>query len=387
VRDGIQPALLVSQVKNTASWLWTDPRAEAATRILDDLSAADASHQSHEGTAYLALLLAAHFATVATFVPTDVDARIRHHAWLAITSPDALAAGCDVIDAVAEWDIGPVSARSVGVTTGPGRGSLSGHDGEWLAVRAGALGRAGALEATDLVDRLASQIGAELDREEDIFVEAFESTDPGRDKRSLAVATIMAHNLGDLSRVVAEWPKPSGRLLSLRDAWVRLAHPDAPPRRPPFVAAGVLNKALMAHENHRFLPMRKPRALRGARELLLPIGPWFDRWGETLGKSSALEDRDRAEVLAALLEIHARGAAQEGCLRAIAGLHRATRGGIELFVPDLPARLRKDALRGRVRDALDVTEEHFATRFERRYRAERDRVRWPARRSPPSVGA
>jgi hypothetical protein len=154
---------------------------------------------------------------------------------------------------------------------------------------------------------------------------------------------------------------------------MRLGHLDARGARPAFVAAGHLNKAIMAAENHRFLPLRKPRALRSARDLILPMGPWFDAWGETIATHPSLEPSDRAEVLAALLEVHARDGAQEGCLRAIAGMHRATRGGIELYVPDLPARMRKDALRGRVRDVLDVSEDHFAARIDRRYRTERDR--------------
>jgi hypothetical protein len=364
VKSGIAPALLVSQVKSTAGWLWNDPRVEAATRTLDDLATAEASYRDGEGTAYLELLLTAHFATVATFVPTDVDARIRHHAWMAMSSPDALAAACDRVDAVASWDVHAVSARVVDDAGAP----LSGHDGEWLAVRAGALGRAAVLGAGDLVERLTGQIDAELDREEAIVRRALDESA----ERALRVATTVAHNLGDLSRVVAEWPRHDA-LASLRERWVRLAHPDGTARRAPFVSAGALNKALVAHENHRFLPLRKPRALRSSRELLLPIGPWLDGWGETIAKSSALEDADRAEVLAALLELHARDPAQEGCLRAIAGLHRGSRGGIGIYVPDLPARMRKDALRGRVRDALDVTAQHFAARVERKYRAERER--------------
>ena len=367
MKAGIAPELLVSQVKNTAAWLWNDPRAEAATRVLDDVPGADACYRGAEGTAYFALLLAAHHATVATFVPTDVDARIRHHAWQAIETRDALAAACDVVDAVAAWDVHAVSAR---VFVSPSHGPVSGHDGEWLAVRAGALGRAAVLDADDVVERVAAQLDAELDREEAILREVF---DAGAARPALAVSTIVAHNLGDLSRVVDEWPRHE-RLGSLRERYVRLAHPDARTRRAPFVAAGTLNKALLAHENHRFLPLRKPRALRVSRELLLPIGPWFDAWGEGLATSSHLEDSDRAEVLAALLELHSRDPSQEGCLRAIAGLHRATRGGIEVYVHDLPARMRKDALRGRVRDALDVTTQHFDARIDRRYRAERDKI-------------
>jgi hypothetical protein len=363
VKAGIAPELLVSQVKNTAAWLWADPRAEEATRTLDDLSAATAAHKGAEGgTAYLSLLLAAHFATVATFVPTDVDARIRHHAWQAMISRDELSAACDVVDRVVSWDVHAVSAR---VFVCPSRGALSGHDGEWFSVRAGALGRAAVVEAEDIVERLVAQLDAELDREEGILRDVLESdvAEP-----ALKVATIVAHNLGDLSRVVAEWPRHE-RLASLRDRYVRLAHPEGAARRPLFVSAGMLNKALVAHENHRFLPLRKPRALRSSRELLLPIGPWLDAWGQNVAKSAQLENSDRAEVLAALLELHARDPAQEGCLRAIAGMHRATRGGIEVFVPDLPARMRKDALRGRVRDALDISVEHFAARIERKYRS------------------
>jgi hypothetical protein len=359
VKSGIAPELVVSQVKNTAAWLWSDPRAIGATRALDDVAAANVAYRG-DGTAYLHLLLAAHFATVATFVPTDVDARIRHHAWMAMTSPQVLVEACAVVDDVASWDVRAVSAR-VDVSS---RGTLSGHDGEWFSVRAGALGRAAVLFAHDAVERLSAQIDAEIDREEAIFQEAM-----GADaRRALTVATIIAHNLGDLSRVVAEWPKHEV-LGSLRDRYVRLAHPDAPAQRKAFVLAGNINKALMAHENHRFLPLRKPRALRNARELLLPTGPWFDAWGETIAKSTHLDDRDRAEVLAALLEIHGRDPEAEGCLRAIAGLHRATRGGIELYVPDLPARMRKDALRGKVRDALDITVDHFNARLERKFRA------------------
>ncbi len=339
-----------------------------ATRVLDDLAGAEASYKKHEGTAYIELLLSAHYATVATFVPTDVDARIRHHAWQAMTDPQEVARAVEVVDRVATWDVHPVSAR---VFDSKAHGTLSGHDGEWFSVRAGALARAAQLGAVDLAEAIAKRIDGELDREEAIFREALEHDKGAAGSADvLRIATILAHNLGDLSRVAAEWPK-NEFLQTIRDRYKRLGHGDAAVPRPLFTTAGTINKAIMAHENHRFLPLRKPRGLRASRSLLLPIGPWLDTWGETIAKSELLEQRDRAEVLEALLEVHARDATQEGCLRAIAGLHRATRGGIEIYVPDLPARMRKDALRGRVRDALDVTVDHFAARIDRRYRAER----------------
>jgi hypothetical protein len=67
VKAGIAPELLVRQVKNTAAWLWHDERAAPTVRVLDDFRAAEASARGAEGNAYLALLLAAHRATAATF--------------------------------------------------------------------------------------------------------------------------------------------------------------------------------------------------------------------------------------------------------------------------------------------------------------------------------
>lgn len=360
VKNGIAPELVRSQVKNTAAWLWDDPRAAAATRAIDDVARAEADRDAPDGShAYLRLLLAAHHATVATFVPTDVDARIRHHVWTAMQTEAEIAAAADVVDEVAGWDVHAVSARVVVSAHGP----LSGHDGEWLGVRAGALGRAIAIGATATVERLADAIDRELDRESRIFEESLARRADAQ--TVLSAATVLAHNLGDLSRVVDAWPAADG-IATHREKYLRLGHADAPRARAPFVLAGRLNKELMALENHRFLALRKPRGLRSARELILPIGPWFDAWGETIARSTHLEDRDRAEVVAALLELHASSPDQQGCLRALAGMHRATRGGLELYVPDLPARMRKDALRGRVREALDVSEERFRARIEHR---------------------
>lgn len=337
VKAGIDPQLLVAQVKNTAAWLWSDRRADACTRTFDSASR----------DAYLKVLLAGHYATVGTFVPTDVDARIRHHEWIAIEDEPALHAAVAVVDEVAAWDPRVVSARVVETAHGP----LSGHDGEWLAVRAGALGRARHLGAMDLATRLEAVIDAELDREERILLEASEP------QQALMASTVVAHNLGDLSRVA------DGAKLQ---RYVRLGHADGANAREAFVRAGTLNKAIMALENHRFLALRAPRALRSSRDLLLPIGPWFDAWGETVART--LEERDVGEVVAALMEIHVSSPEQQGCLRALAGIHRATRGGIDLYAPALPARTRKELPRGRVREAIDVSEATFRARVEHRYR-------------------
>jgi len=357
LKAGILSSVLVEQVRNTAAWLWRDSRCAALTAVFD---AAYDEPIELPGALLRAfrLRLAAHHATVATFVPTDVDAHIRHHMWTAVSDAETFSEARAHIDEAASRDAALVSAR---VTEG-----LSGHDGEWFSVRAGGLGRALVLGFDRDVDALAGEIDAELDRERRLFAATLDEGAPAT--TALALATTIAHNLGDLSRVVDAWPR-SARIAELQARYSRLGHAECSGWGGEFWLAGILNKELMAPENHRFLALRKPRALRRSRELLLPVGPWFDAWGEKVGVSEWLDDGDRAEVVAALVELHLRSPAQEGCLRALAGIHRCTRGGVAAYGPGLPARLRKELGRGRIRDAIDVPRVRFETRIESRYRA------------------
>jgi hypothetical protein len=356
LKSGILSSVLVEQVRNTAAWLWGDPRCAALTAIFDT-GVDEAPAEPAALVRAFRLRLAAHYATVATFIPTDVDAHIRHHTWMAVPDAEVFAQARACVDEAAARDATLVSAR---VTEG-----LSGHDGEWLAVRAGALGRALVLGLEAEAAELAERIDAELDREQRLFSAALERGAPAT--TTLALATTIAHNLGDLSRVVDAWPRSAQRP-EYQARYSRLGHADGAMYAGPFLLAGALNKEIMALENHRFLALRKSRALRRSRALLLPVGPWFDVWGENVGHSEWLAEDDRAEVVAALLELHLRSPAQEGCLRALAGMHRATRGGLARYGSELPARLRKEIGRGRVREAIDVPRERFEARVESRYR-------------------
>ena len=357
MKFGILNSVLVEQVRNTAAWLWADPDCRSLTAIFD--AGFDEPPEAPGALERaLRLRLAAHYATIATFVPTDVDAHIRHHMWMSVADADTFDRAKACVDEAVSRDARVVSAR---VTEG-----LSGHDGEWLSVRAGALGRALVLGLDGAAAVLAAEIDAELDREQRVFAQTLERGAPA--PTTLALATTIAHNLGDLSRVVDAWPK-AARASELCARYSRLGHADSPRAGREFLVAGALNKELMALENHRFLALRRPRALRRSRALLLPVGPWFDAWGETLCRSGLLDDADRAEVVAALVELHLRSPTQEGCLRALAAMHRETRGGLGWYGTALPARLRKELGRGRIRDAIDVPRERFEARIESRCRA------------------
>ena len=344
--SAIAPKVLLEQVKSTASWALD---SQTGFRAALDALATDPPADS---PVYFRGLLAAHFTTVATFVPTDVDARIRHHAFVDLDEA-GLALACDAIDEAASWDVALVSARIV-------RG-LSGHRGEWLAVRAGALGRAVAIGARELADRLRAAIDEELAFEHALLDELAR----GDELDLLRAATTAAHNLGDLSRVVEAWPAHDG-LVEMRASYTRLGHAPSARFGDRFARAGALNKAEMADENHRFLALRKARGLRRSRALLLPIGPFFDAWGATVATHPALDARDRAEVVAALLNVHEGRPTERGCLRALAALDAKTPGGLRSFSDDLPARLRKTLSAGPVRDALKTPVATFEARMRKR---------------------
>ncbi len=374
VKHGIAPLVLAAQVASTSGWaLEANSGASTSVAALSVREAAkvDELWKTSPGNLdYFRLLLSAHYLTVGTFCPTDVDSRIRHHVWLEIDDPEHLTQALDVVDSLAVLDPRFVSARVLthhpaGLEIGRDH-TFSGHDGEWFSVRAGALGRALMLgePAAASATRLQEAIDTELAREAVMFEACVREGDL---YRALAASTILAHNVGDLSRVVEAWPKrtPSPEV---RERYVRLGHePDRSRFGGSFYVAGAVNKAVMAIENHRFLALRAPKALRRSREMLLPIGPFFFDWG--MQAARALEEIERAEVVAALLETHLSRVEQNGVLRAVAGFAEAGMGAWGDLVANLPARLRKVATVGAVQAAIRTPERAFLARLDNRYRA------------------
>jgi len=352
---GIAPKLLLEQVKNTAPWALVMEPPLPSLEALKRAPEIEPRWRKGEDTEdYFVLLLAAHYTTVATFVPTDVDQRIRQLAWSAL-SGRRLASAVTRVEEVARWDLRPVSARYVELDGEV----VAGHQGEWFSVMAGALGRALALSDTAVAERATAWIEAELAREARLVTLARKEAD---DRQLLSLVTAVAHNLGDLSRVVDTW-RPEHAESDQGRRYRRLGHEDASRFAGAFVFAGELNKRLMAKENHRFLPLRVPRALRRERAFLLPIGPYFHEWGCVVGGSKLIDDAERAEILLALLRVHEKRTDEQGCLRAIAGMNSVFAGGVDKLARLLPAGDAAGMQLGGVRLALRVAEEDFARQF------------------------
>jgi hypothetical protein len=271
---------------------------------------------------YFALCLACHHATVATFVPTDVDTKIRGIVWRESRDPDVLRPMLRLALESRGWTEDGISVRSV-------RG-VSGHNGEHWSVIAAGLGRM--LEVGDMAsaDEAQSAIEAEIDREQNIFDATAAERDAELDLLRLAMT--LAHNRGDLTQGMGFW-KQTPLTTPL------MAHLAARGRFAP--AVRIYQHTGLSTEGHRNYPLRTVKALRRSPATLLPLGPFLDEWGSVVAQLD-----DSSEVLAALLMGCKRVQGQQGYYRAIAGMLAASSGAFERAANRMP-----NSARGLLRDA------------------------------------
>ncbi|MCC6807118.1 MAG: hypothetical protein IT381_06820 [Deltaproteobacteria bacterium] len=361
---GIAPKILLEQVRNTAAWaLEPGFTTHSYPRALLAADALEHTWQTHEGRFdYFRMLLAAHYTTCATFIPTDVDNRIRFHFWQELHTEDDLRRGIAVLNEASGW---PAPEVSEGCIVDPELGAVSGHDGEWLGVRAGALGRAHALGLTALATSLRDELEAEVLREAKIMTRLVQKK--GAEIDALCAMASVAHNIGDLARVCDMWAAEGQAQLVDRLRFTAIPKDPVQPFGRLFIVIGEAYKDLLSDSNHRYLPLREPKGLRRARDMIRPFGPFLDAWGERIGRHPMLGERDHADFLGALLAGHERSPEERGYPRAIAGLNRALKGGVDRLASDVPARLRKVLRAGPLRAALDLDARRFDERMRARY--------------------
>lgn len=366
---GISPELLVSQVRNTAPYVFDeDPAVAAEVKatpparvILEHVRDAPASLSHAE---YFRLCLAAHYLTCATPVPTDVDNQIRKKLWApGLPLVTALEMGRLVLESHA-WDFTPLSERVSYGAAGSAweRVPLLGHLGEWFTVAAGAyaaLGHYRARDAKALRESLLDAIADETERHSEVFGSLWRAKDG---VGALRAAASVAHDFGDLDRVIEMWDVPVADPLRLRFHGLT-SSPFDPDRKLRYQGrlwtAGELYKATiegssMALENHRHFALRKPRALRMHPALRVPLGPFFDGWGERVARM--LGEGDLRETVDALFHGSERLPAAIGyarALRAIAEVHPA-------IVEERRGAIRRDA---RMRAALATSREELESRW------------------------
>jgi hypothetical protein len=315
-------------------------------------------------TDYFALCVAAHFGSAATYVPTDVDTKIRDHLWFGPRPAEEWERLKDFVRAVKQWDLRANSRRYVEVDGDV----VSGHDGERLSILNG--GMLGLLAAGDLegAQEFEAEIDAELRRE----ARAFETLRrrPGREKELLLLAAIVTHNVGDVDQGLSA--KGGARFgEAQKTAFGKLAHERFERYGGSFGVACALYRECMAAEGHRHYPLREARPLRSDPALLLPIGPFFDDWGAIVARHRKFAPDERAAVVSAILEGVKKVKGQEGYQRALAGFQEAYPGGLDArdLEPRLSSAARKELKDAELRRKIAVRKESFESSLAKRARA------------------
>ncbi len=376
----IGPANLLGLVRNTAPFLFTAAEPPAADARLVELAAAPLGWQAiirgaerlpavdvptaAQREDYFALCLAAHMGTAGTFIPTDVDAKIRGVLWSPKENPAVLRRMADTVLAARAWDIAPVSARIVDV---PGSGRISGHDGELLGVMSGALGCFLANGDSEYAQRLAAAVEGELERESAGFLCLLRR--PGAELDVLRLATVLTHNAGDVDQGLSFWREEfAGH--PLYERFGRLAHENAKAFGGAFQVAAHLYRTVMSAEGHRNYPLRTVKNLRTTNALLLPIGPFLDEWGAAVATHRALTTDDRADIMTALLQGCRKIPGQQGYYRALAGMAEALGGSLDQVAKRLPAAQRQVLKDAETRRLMAVRQGSFESSLRKRTAAE-----------------
>jgi hypothetical protein len=356
----ITPETLLSQVRSTAPFLDARLPAREPSRLVELSGSPDgflrvlASWENilRDGLTleeqlqdYFALCLSCHHATVATFVPTDVDTKIRGILWRESRDPVALRPMLRFALDARGWTEEGISIRAV-------RG-VSGHNGEHWSAIAGGLGRLLELGDTQSADEALAAIEAEIDREQAVFDVV--SQEAGAELDLLRLSMTLAHNRGDLTQGMGFWKHtaviaPVQDHLSTRGRFAQAVH--------------IYQHTGLSAEGHRHYPLRPVKPLRRSPATLLPLCPFLDEWG---GVVAQLEDCH--EVLEALVTGCQKVQGQQGYYRAIAGMRAAGASAFDRAA----ARMSNGAqrlLRGaELRKLVDVPRASFESMMRKRARA------------------
>jgi hypothetical protein len=358
----------VELVYNTAPFVFEKPGVSELPYVVILRSAKASPPDESDLFSYFDLCLASHFASVGTFVPTDVDLAIREKLWAGVHEESTFLPMWERVISMLGWDESPVSKRFVG----EGRLKLSGHQGEWLTVAMGAYATALRINSTLLPDvRVA--IEDEIKREEAallVLKDGFlQDPSPESMKAYLSGAAAVAHNLGDLDRMFDAFSIEDTDVLKRRV--YRSGHEDSRNVRPVFQEAGRIYQTLIASENHRNFALRAPKGLRRSSVFLLPFGLFLDDWGTLLVErgfhQGILNEGDLREIIEALVsgwkKLNPKSIyTSQGYSRALVGIREALEGKEALF-GIVPPVLRRDLEESGLRTLMNVGKQEFERKW------------------------
>ena len=353
----IGPETLISQVRSTAPFL--EPRLPEPGRLIELGHSPDgflrilANWESilrpglnieEQLQDYFALCLACHHATVATFVPTDVDTKIRGIVWRESRDPDVLRPMLRLALAARAWTEDGISVRAI-------RG-VSGHNGEQWSAIAGGLGYLLELGDTVSAEEAQAAIEAEIDREQAVFDECAAERDAELDLLRLSMT--LAHNRGDLTQGMGFW-KPTALTAPVMEHLSQRGRFSLAVRMYEFTG--------LSAEGHRHYPLRAVKVLRHSPATLLPLCPFLDDWG---GVVAQLEECH--EVLAGLVSGCHKIRGQQGYYRAISGMRIASSGAFDRAAARMPNTTQRLLRCAELRKIIDVPRVSFESMMRKRAR-------------------
>jgi len=300
---GIAPNILLKHVENTAPFLFQGELDTSGEKreFLEKLRfyKKNLKALAHINlTEYFHICLAAHWSTAGTFVPTDVDNQIREGLWKHKSIKKHIEKMARLTIESWSWDYEQVTNRKSYNRLNDQ--VMSTHEGTWLSVAIGAYCALIKNDMPELASEVASVIVAENRKEEALLLQLKKDQDH---INFLRAAPLMAHNFGDLDRVIEQWNMTED---SFCKSIYRLGHIANPDYDPILVFTGTVNKKFSSKENHRHMAMRQPRCLRKSQMFLIPVGPFMDNWGSEIGKSKILTPVEKAEIIAAMYDGYVR---------------------------------------------------------------------------------
>jgi hypothetical protein len=353
----IGPETLISQVRSTAPFL--EPRLPEPGRLSELGHSPDGFlriianwenilrpglHIEEQLQDYFAFCLACHHATVATFVPTDVDTKIRGIVWRGSRDLDVLRPMLRLALASRTWSEDGISIRAI-------RG-VSGHNGEQWSAIAGGLGYLLELGDTVSAEEAQAAIEAEIDRELAVFDEC--AAERNAELDLLRLSMTLAHNRGDLTQGMGFW-KRTGRTAPVMDHLSQRGRFSRAVRMYEFTG--------LSAEGHRHYPLRAVKVLRRSPATLLPLCPFLDEWG---GVVAQLEESH--EVLAALVNGCHKVKGQQGYYRAISGMRTASPGAFDRAAARMPNAAQRLLRGAEVRKMIGVPRVSFESMMRKRAR-------------------
>lgn len=354
---GIAPNILLKNVENTAPFLFkgsldtSGPKKAYLAKLIfykKNLS----QLKNIDLTEYFHICLSAHWATAGTFVPTDVDNQIREGLW----KHEEIARHIEKMGRLTidswTWDYTQVTNRK---SFNPTRNQvMSTHEGTWLSVAIGAYCALVKNKKIELAAEVADVILAEVEKEEGLLLELREMRDHINFLRSSA---LMAHNFGDLDRVIDQWQMSDDD--PFKNRIYKLGHKLNENYSPILYFTGLVNKEFLSVENHRHMSLRQPKCLRTSQHYLVPVGPFMDDWGAILGSATALKISDKAEIVAALFDGYTRQNQAFGYIRAFRGLINSLPDKLLSLEEYLPFDLILEIKKSKFYESAQIPKEEF----------------------------